>query len=459
MNRITLRLRLLIVWAVFIAITLQVAGIGLRVLFERSITRRTQAELEADVRQLRRGMEVQQNGAIRIVREPTDPQFDIVFGGRYWQVDEGDTPIAKSRSLDDLTLAPPKPDAVDSERNSAWISGPEGEHLFAVVSPHIVPAAEGSPERKLQLMAAVDATEIEEDTNRFASDLFNSLLGLAVLLLAGAWLHVTFGLRPLKTLQGSVAAVRKGNASRIDGEFPAEVMPLVSETNALLEAQELVLQDARARAGDLAHGLKTPLAVMAANGRTLRRRGIYDVADEIDRQIEVMRRHVDRELARARARGVYRLGQKPTDIAKLLHELVEVIDGLPHERPISWTLDVTSPLLLSADSDDFNNIAGNLLENAAKWATKEIRVELHPYKGGARMIVEDDGSGIPEDQHERVLRRGERADTSMPGSGLGLAIVNDLVSLYRGQLTLGRGQLGGLKVDVILPDAVSQLPS
>ncbi len=107
MNRITLRLRLLIVWAVFIAITLQVAGIGLRVLFERSITRRTQAELEADVRQLRRGMEVQQNGAIRIVREPTDPQFDIVFGGRYWQVDEGDTPIAKSRSLDDLTLAPP----------------------------------------------------------------------------------------------------------------------------------------------------------------------------------------------------------------------------------------------------------------------------------------------------------------------------------------------------------------
>ncbi len=159
-------------------------------------------------------------------------------------------------------------------------------------------------------------------------------------------------------------------------------MPLVSETNALLEAQELVLQDARARAGDLAHGLKTPLAVMAANGRTLRRRGIYDVADEIDRQIEVMRRHVDRELARARARGVYRLGQKPTDIAKLLHELVEVIDGLPHERPISWTLDVTSPLLLSADSDDFNNIAGNLLENAAKWATKEIRVELHPTRAG-----------------------------------------------------------------------------
>ncbi len=231
-------------------------------------------------------------------------------------------------------------------------------------------------------MAAVDATEIEEDTNRFASDLFNSLLGLAVLLLAGAWLHVTFGLRPLKTLQGSVAAVRKGNASRIDGEFPAEVMPLVSETNALLEAQELVLQDARARAGDLAHGLKTPLAVMAANGRTLRRRGIYDVADEIDRQIEVMRRHVDRELARARARGVYRLGKKAHRHRQTASRACGS-DRWSASRE-AYLLDVRRhiALLLSADSDDFNNIAGNLLENAAKWATKEIRVELHPYKAG-----------------------------------------------------------------------------
>lgn len=452
MNRTSLRLRLLAVWAIFIAVTLQIVGVGLRVLFERSITRRTQAELEADLRQLRRGMEVLPSGEIRIVREPTDPQFDIVFGGRYWQIEENGAPILKSRSLDGARLDVAANAVKDA--GPSWLAGPERERLFAVVRPHLVQAAgEAKDGRQLIIATAVDAAEIDEDTGKFASDLFNSLLGLAVLLMLGAWVHVTIGLQPLKALSARVAAVREGKASRLDGDYPEEVRPLVVETNALLDGQEEALKEARARAGDLAHGLKTPLAIMAANGRILRRMGANDVADEIDRQIESMRRHVDRELARARARarGAHRLGQAPVDITAPLHELVRVIDSLPRDTPLVWSIDTPDELFLAVDADDFNNIAGNVLENASKWTSSEIKVTLTAEANGVRLVVEDDGPGVPADQFERVLRRGERADTSVAGSGLGLAIVNDLVLIYRGQLTLARSALGGLRADIFLP--------
>ncbi|MEQ1717673.1 MAG: ATP-binding protein [Hyphomicrobium sp.] len=451
MTRISLRLRLLFVWAIFIAVTLQVAGIGLRVLFERAITRRTQVELEADLRQLRRGMVVSETGAIRIAREPTDPQFDIVLGGRYWQIAENGKVILRSRSLEDAELPVPGAARVVTENTSTWLVGPQKEKLFAVVRKHILEPAEGRERRELVIVTALDAAEISEDTGKFSSDLFKSLMWLALLLMVGAWAHVTVGLRPLKSLSAKVASVRAGRARRLDGDFPDEVMPLVAETNGLLDAQEEALQEARARAGDLAHGLKTPLAIMAANARTLRRQGSDAGADEIDRQVEAMHRHVERELARARARGAHRLGLAPVDIATLLHNLVPVIDILPRDNALAWTIDVPDELMFGVDADDFNNMAGNLLENAGKWALSRIRVAAEVLPGGVTMVVEDDGPGIPGDQRQRVLRRGERADTSVAGSGLGLAIVSDLVATYGGTFTLSQSILGGLQAVVFLP--------
>lgn len=450
MRRTSLRLRLLLVWAIFIAITLQLAGVGLRVLFERSITRRTQAELEADLRQIRRGMEVSSSGKISIVREPTDPQFDIVMGGRYWQVLEDGTPVVRSRSLDTASLAVSQWTGPGQSDGPAWLIGPNRERLFAVVRRHNA-APEGQPERNLIIVTAVDAAEITEDTDKFSADLWKSLVALATLLLLGAWLHVTIGLSPLKSLSAKVGAVRSGKSRRVDGEYPEEVMPLVAETNALLDGQEADLQEARQRAGDLAHGLKTPLAIMGAAGRTLRRQGMDDVAVEIDRQIDVMRRHVDRELARARARGASRMGLASIDIVALLAEIVRVIEILPRERTVSWQLDIPDELLVSIDADDFNNMAGNLVENAGKWAASEVRVALETVSDGVRLVVDDNGPGIPADQVERVLRRGERADTSVAGSGLGLAIVNDIVLLYRGRLSLTKSEMGGLRAEILLP--------
>lgn len=443
---------MLLVWAIFIAITLQLAGVGLRVLFERSITRRTQTELEADLRQIRRGMEISQNGDITIVREPTDPQFDIPLGGRYWQVLEDGQPVARSRSLNDLTLAVAPWVTAGGADGAAWLAGPNHERLFAVVRRHTVERTDAPP-RQLLIATAVEASEITEDTDKFSADMWKSLVSLAAILLIGAWLHVTIGLSPLKALSAKVGAVRSGKSRRVDGDYPEEVMPLVAETNALLEGQEADLQEARQRAGDLAHGLKTPLAIMSAAARTLRRKGVEDVAGEIDKQIDMMRRHVDRELARARARGSSRLGLPPTDLVALVAELVRVIEILPRDRELTWQLDVPDELWAGIDADDFNNMAGNLIENAGKWAASNVHVALSAIPDGVELVVADDGLGIPPDQMQRVLRRGERADTSVAGSGLGLAIVNDIVELYRGELSLTKSDLGGLRAAIRLPVA------
>lgn len=452
MIRNSLRLRMLIVWAVFIAIVLQVAGVGLRVLFERAITRRTQTELEADLRQLRRGMEVKPSGEIVIAREPTDPQFDIAFGGRYWQIEEGGNVILRSRSLETSSFTVPKERGIEEKSGATWLVGPDGEKLFAVVREHVLEPDAGRPRRVLTIATALDAVEITEDTGKFTTDLFNSLFGLAVLLMLGAWAHVTIGLTPLKSLSAKVAAVRAGRAHRLDGVYPDEVMPLVAETNALLDSQSDALHDARARAGDLAHGLKTPLAIMAANARTLKREGKSAIADEIDRQIDAMHRHVERELARARARGALRLGQAPVDVVALTHELVSVIERLPRERDVQWNVEAPDELMFGVDADDFNNLAGNVLENAGKWASARVDVSVQKAEGGIAFTVDDDGPGIPESEVQRVLRRGERADTSVAGSGLGLAIVNDLVEIYGGRLTLSRNASGGLKAAILLPE-------
>lgn len=454
----SLRIRLVLAWAVFVAVILGAADMGLRLLFERSITRRTEAELSADLRQLERGMVVSPEGTVRIVRPPTDPQFDMVLAGRYWQIAEAGRPILRSPSLASESLQVPDAVTLASATRPLWVAGPNEQKLYAVVRDFSVPKESGAaPERHLVIMTAVDGAEIREDTGKFASDLRFSLAGLALLLLAGVFAQVTVGLRPLQHVQASVAAVREGRARRVDGAFPDEVMPLVDETNALLEMQEDAIVVARQRSGDLAHGLKTPLAVMAAKSRKLRQSGLAETADDIDRQIGAMSRHIDRELARSRARGASRLGMPRTDIAGLLRETVSAIQAIPHDTVIEWTVKLPERLEIAAAPDDVMNIAGNLLENAVKWTGSKISLVAEAGPRGVVIEVADDGPGIPADEVNRVLLRGERADTRVPGSGLGLAIVNDLVEAYNGTLTLTRSALGGLLARVALPDAGAPL--
>jgi signal transduction histidine kinase len=303
----------------------------------------------------------------------------------------------------------------------------------------------------LEIVVAIDYAEVLAATHQFAYELWVGLGGLAALLILAAWAHVLVGLRPLKELRQRLAAVRNGRAQRIEGIFPDEVMSLVGETNALLAAQGDALEAARIRTGNLAHGLKTPLAVMAAQSRGLRRHGGEDIADEIDRQIETMRRHVERELALARAQAPGRTAHARMDAAVAVAEIAGALKQLPKGQSLAWHIALARPLMLAMQRSDFDDIMGNLLDNGQKWA--RTRIEVCGRVAGESVIlsVEDDGPGVPDDQLPRIVERGARAETSVPGSGLGLAIVSDLIAVYRGTLEFARSPLGGLKVAVVLP--------
>lgn len=450
MNSSSLRLRLLIAWAVFIFLALQVAGVGLRVLFERSITRRTIAELEFDLRQLTNGLRAEPDGRLTQHRRPTDPQFEVANGGRYWQVSDNGNDALLSVSLNGRPLKRIATPPADGSSIVTRLVAPDHHRLLAVVRRHTVEGDAADP-RNLTIVSAVNASEITEDTEKFTNDLLLGLLGLAGLLLLGAWVHVTVGLRPLNRVRQSLTSIRSGETQRIDSDFPQEMMPLVDETNALLDAQDRAIEAARARAGDLAHGLKTPLAIMAAKSRSLRSTGQAIIADEIDRQIETMRRHVQRELARARARGKSRGSIKDIDLSVVTREMISAIQTLPLARNLEWDLDLTDPLPFPVDRADFNDILGNLVDNAQKWARSMVRVSVQNHGPTIRIDVEDDGPGVEETLMDEIAKRGVTSDPGGEGAGLGLAIVGDLIELYGGKFTLSRSSFGGLHALAELP--------
>lgn len=448
MERGSLSVRLIAVWAVFLVITLEAASLGLQTLFERSITRRTLSELTLDLSLLAQALQRDANGAVSLATAPTDPLFAVAFSGRYWQVLESGKAILRSPSLWDFSLTLDGSVTPTVEQTFVRLKGPDEQNLFGMTR---IVALNDVNKAPLTIIAAVDYAEIENAKRRFSDDLLIGLIGLASLLMLAASAHVIIGLKPLKDIHARLARVRNGDIRRLEGSFPTEVMPLVIETNALLDAQDKALEAARTRASNLAHGLKTPLAVMAAQSRILRRRGDHELASQIDTQLESMRRHVEREVARSRARGASATHHLRIDTAVAIMHLVGAISILPKGQQVRWEMALTSPLMLGVDQADFNEMMGNLIDNAQKWARSKIRLHSRIVNGQAIFVVEDDGPGVPSSEIHRILQWGERADTSVPGSGLGLAITYDLVGIYDGRMDIGRSQLGGLAAVVTLP--------
>ena len=449
MKHASLRFRLLAAWTIFVVLLLQVAAVGLSYLFERSLQHRTIAELTRDVRRLAAGLEVQAEGAVRLLDIPSDPQYVSAYSGRYWQVSKAGHPVLRSPSLWDQKLVLDAKAISPTEPTQLHLAGPDDQKLFGVARTFQIGSADKLTE--FQIVSAIDNAEFAAAAAKFRNDLLITQGALGALLLAAAAAHVTIGLRPLGLLGARLAAVRSGEIRRLEGSFPSEVMPLVAETNALLAAQDEALDLARTRAGNLAHGLKTPLAVMATQSRHLRRRGDQSIAEAMDRQIETMRRHVERELARTRARGTGPARYRRIDAAEVIDEIIAALRHLPNGQLLDWQSGVAHPLLLPVDRADFIDIMGNLLDNGQKWARSRVLIKGDTDVAFARFTVEDDGAGVTNDDYERILQRGERGDDSVPGTGLGLTIVNDIVQLYGGKLELARSPLGGLKATVDLP--------
>jgi signal transduction histidine kinase len=453
----SLRFRLLGAAVIVVFIVLQIAGAALMVLFERNVVRRIDLELDAVLEQLATLVTRNESGKLFLSSELADPRFHQPFAGHYWQISGEQGPLLRSRSLWDEALtvaAPPRPEA-GIERLS--LGGPDKQVIYAAVrsillEPDLPPQADQElpAETRLLLIAGINETEIQGLKRKFQGDVVKALAVLALLLILASWAQVSVGLRPLEVLRTGLEKIRLGEAKRLGGDLPAELQPLVRETNRLLEAQEIAIGEARKRAGDLAHGLKTPLTALTILAQNMRESGQAEVARDIEQQLKGLGRHVERELARARIAAGAGISRR-TPVLPVLSGLKRTLQHLPNGENIRWTIDCEPGLTVSAEEADLAETLGNLLDNARKWAREEVNIAVRAVDGVVAITVEDDGPGIAENDRLRVVARGMRLDEQMPGSGLGLTITKEMIEAYGGAIALGTSPTGGLSVRLDFP--------
>lgn len=434
--RNSLRWRLVLAGGAAILVALGLSALGLALLFERHVERVAIADL--DGRALALAAMVEPGPAGAVLRDATpDPLYDQPFSGRYWQITLGGA-VQRSRSLWDVTLAPGRPAPPPGGRQVLALDGPQGAALLAVDHALTVEGA-GAPV-PLRILVAMDRAGLTQARQDFLGDLAPYVGLLAGLLLLASWVQVSVGLRPLAQVGERVAALVAGGRARIGQDLPVEVIPLASEIDTLLDARDREVQRARHRAGDLAHGFKTPLQALMGDAERLRDQGVPGIAANIETVVTAMRRLVDRELARARIQSD-RMGAS-ADPGLVLRKIVGVLGRSPMGAEIDWQIATAPGLTARIDPDDLTEALGALLENAMRHARAEIACTVEAEAERICIRIRDDGPGVPEAGLARMVQRGVRLDEGGDGQGIGLAIVADIVEAAQGELTLRNAEPG-----------------
>ena len=381
-----------------------------------------------------------------------DLRFSEPNSGWYWSVEPASEGLSGSLHSSSMTRAIPSPSVAEVPFNSAFqrsymTEGIGGEELEVFESEFVL----DSKNRIARFRVMGNETELEEEIATFQRRLLTYLSLFGVGMIAINAIAILMGLQPLRRVRNALALVREGTAQRLDGRFPAEIEPLANETNALIENNRRIVERSRTQVGNLAHSLKTPLAVLLNEGRALGGAKGRLIAE----QTASMQKQVDHYLQRARVAAqrdsvVYR-----TPVGPLVERMARVVQKLNPATSLSLSLP-GDDIVFAGEREDLEEMLGNLLENAMKWAKSAVAVSVAtivPTDGGAGLFeiaIEDDGPGIPEDKAREALKRGRRLDETKSGSGLGLAIVADLVNEYGGRLALERSPLGGLKATIRL---------
>lgn len=456
----SLAFRIVAFAAVWSVLGLILGSIALASVFRRSVENSFDNRLAADMEGVVAIAELDCAGTLTMPEPLIASRFNRAFSGSYWQAvsleqHEGKpAQTMRSYSLRDETLAIGDWQAPKGTR-TGFVGGPNKQHLRYVERVFTFPAAEAEDEatkcvgnRSYRIAVAGNLAPVEADIASFENTLALSALGLAVALIGAMVLQVRWGLAPLDEVSTSLAAIREGRAAKLEGQFPVEIQPLADELNALVAHNEEVVARARTHVSNLAHFLKTPLSVIAnevhgASGA---------MAESVARQVQVMRRQVDHYLARARTVASAKVIGARTEAAPVINDLTRALSKIYAPRGIRIERECPEGLSFRGDRSDFEEMVGNLLDNACKWADGEVTVTVASgHRGRLSVVVADDGPGLTGEQATRVIERGERLDESKPGSGLGLGIVKEIASLYGGTLTLGRAEAGGLSAMLDLP--------
>lgn len=446
----TLSLRLFLLNAVWAALSVALIALVLTAAYRQNAERRFGELLTAHLYNLMGSVEADADGRLRGAPDLRDPRYQRFGSGWYWSVEAVSDPANRlaSASLVDGQIPLPADIPFDSrfQRQYVYADG-SGNELAAVEARAFLGA--GDEVYSFRVTGNKDALAEEIAAFRRASVILLALFGLGFIV-AGYGI-VRLGLRPISGATRRLADIRDGRAERLDGEFPREIRPLIDEANALIESNRAVIERARTQVGNLAHSLKTPLAVLMneAQGAPPELRRI------ILEQTGLMRDQVQNYLDRARIAARHATVTSRTELRPALDRLVRVIAKLNPGISIGMSPAAGDAPVFAGEVQDLEEIAGNLLENAARFARTTIRVGASRVVEGAaaqvELVVEDDGPGMTPEQCRLALKRGTRLDESSPGSGLGLAIVRDITGEYGGTLTLDRSALGGLRARVRLP--------
>jgi len=443
----SLRLRLLAGAVVWISLALAAAGALLSALFHAHVERRLEAELATQIEQITAALETRSTGEVILTHQPTDPMYRKPYSGSYWQVDGPEGPLFRSRSLWDVALRLPADASGGGIIRRHRLGGPNGQRLIALERTVTLPDAAGWT----RVIAATDEMELTSAAAAFTRTLTLSLGILAVALIAAAAIQVRIGLQPLHRLRAGVAAIREGRVKRLEGRFPTETQPLVEDLNGLLQRNEEVVARGRIQAGNLAHGLKTPLSILANEVDRLAAEGAPDLAASMREQIATMQQQIEFQLARARAAAAVEVPGARVAVAPSVAAIHRTLERLYGDRDLQFALDIGPDHVFRGERQDLEEMLGNLMDNACKWARRRVAATSARDHDRLTITIEDDGPGLPTEPQGFVPAPGARFDEKVPGTGLGLAIVHDLASLYRGSLALGGSRLGGLRAELTLP--------
>lgn len=439
----SIRLRIIVASLAAIAIAIFVANILIANLFKEHVVKQFEVTMQAQLNQIASLISVdQRSGKVTLTSPAGDPRWSTPLSGHYWQINLPDGQLIRSRSLWDSTLKVSE-GPLNGVNNFYYIDDFANQRLLVLTKS----LSMNGGTSKFLLTVASGTEELDKAIAAFQSSIEGYLFILAIVLLAILFLQITFGLSPLTTLKKALHQFHIGEAYKVEGVYPVEFNPLVMELNAVIEKNSSIVTRAKTQAGNLAHAMKTPIAVISnALGDKNMNHDSFRVL--VKEQIYKAREQIDWNLAKARAATSLMNPRLKTPVLPVIESIVAVMHKVYAEKGLVIELKnpTASSSIFHGEEHDLQEIVGNLLDNACKWAKSRVNISVSPFMNGLQMVVEDDGLGVDPANYSKVLKRGFRIDELTQGSGLGLAIVDDLVSLYDGSIELGQSSLGGLSV-------------
>ncbi len=447
--------RMLVAAAVWSAAVLLVAGWSLQAFYRTETDHQLDLSLNETLTTLANAVS-SEGGDVRfdLDKLPRDERFSRAFSGRYWaflDLDDANEVVGRRESdsffEEDLDLAPAiRANAVARPGVILHQDAPglDDKQMRIGVQAITFPGR-ANP---ILLYAGIDRTSADASVGSFTLRLGVALGVLALGLIVGVLVLIRYGLRPLHEIQDKLGDVRAGRRDNLDGEYPGELLPLVKEINTLISHNRAVVQRARTHVGNLAHALKTPLAVLKNEAK-----GSDKLSELVRRQTEAMTSNVNSYLKRAQAAAQAEVLGARTEVREPVEGIARMLERLHRDKGVAIEVDVDPKAVFRGERGDFDELVGNLLENAAKWCKSRVNVSVIRNDDGMEVIVDDDGPGLPPEHRAKALERGKRLDETAPGTGLGLSIVNELADIYGGSFHLEDSPIGGLRARLVLPAA------